>query len=295
MASSRSHRWGPDDERGALNLIEDRSVLSALSTVQAGRIVELGGTIGPDTPMPAGRPVPTLVMTRDGGDDLSRRTATGRAPKLGFADDLLVMAVQTGTHVDGLCHVFSQGKMYNGFDATEVRSGGARRCGIEKMGSVVTSGALLDVSRELQSRGLDGNREISVADLEAAMGRAGLTGLPAGAAVLIRTGWPAAAPSAEVYTSEWPGIGIDAARWLLEQDVAIVGADTVGVEVSPSRDDGSAIPVHELLVAGHGVYMVELLELDELARAEPCLFAFVMTPLALVGGTGSPVRPIAIL
>ena len=253
MASSQSHRWGPDDERGALNLIDERSILGALRTVEEGRIIELGGTIGPDTRMPVGRPVPTLVMTRDGGDDLSRRTATGRSPKLGFADDLLIMAVQTGTHVDGLCHVFSDGKMYNGFEATEVRSGGARRCGIEKMGSVVTVGALLDVSHELASRGLEGDREVSVADLQAAMARAGLTRLPAGAAVLIRTGWAALAPSVAVYTSEWPGIGIDAARWLLDQDVAIVGADTVGVEVAPSREDGSAIPVHELLVAGHGI------------------------------------------
>ena len=289
-------RWGEQDERGALNLVGPERVLEALSGVARGEIFELGGALDrASTPVPRFRQAPTLVMTRDGGDDARQRRTPSAIPAPAFAEDLLFISPQAGTHVDALCHVFRDGKMYNGYDALEVTSSGSLRCGVENMGSVVTTGALFDLSSVTAPGELVGGVEVTVAMLERAAANRGFGALPPGSAALLYTGWRATAASNREFMSAAPGISMDAARWLADQDVAIVGADTLGVEVGPSGSETSAIPVHEFLMAERGIYLLELLELEALVRAEVGRFAFVMCPLAITGATGSPVRPIAIV
>jgi kynurenine formamidase len=55
------------------------------------------------------------------------------------------------------------------------------------------------------------------------------------------------------------------------------------------------LPGHLILLARYGVYIIENLRLDELAAAKGYRFRFVCTPLKLLGATGSPIRPIAVV
>lgn len=121
-----------------------------------------------------------------------------------------------------------------------------------------------------------------------------------GDVVLIRTGWRTVFNSdPQRYVSSAPGIGIEAARWLAEQQVAAVGSDNMAVEVQTAHDrfeDGSAAPeCHKLLIRDRGTYLIELLNLEELATHAAAEFLFVAAPLKILGGSGSPLNPLAIL
>jgi kynurenine formamidase len=240
-----------------------------------------------------------LVMTRDGGDERTARLAaeagkTRPAQRFPVAEDILIMSPQTSTHVDALCHVIVNGQLYNGFSEDEVRSRGARKCGIENMGGVVNTGYLLDIPGSLRGRVLGPGDPITSAMLKHACEVQGIRTFVQGATVLIRTGWRQNAPTVDAYMASGPGITEEAARWLADQDVAIVGADTMGVEQQPSPDELRGVPAHEVLLNQCGIYLVEQMNLEDLAIDRLFAFAFILCPLPLVGASGSPVRPIAV-
>ena len=132
-------RWGEDDERGAANLLTPDVVLAALRRPATGRVYELGIELRRDAPVGGNRIAPLHFMTQDGGD-----FAALDRHDWGTADDYMVLATQGTTHVDGLAHVWSGGPLYNGFPYTEVRSSGAGRLGLEKLGGLVAAAHLLD-------------------------------------------------------------------------------------------------------------------------------------------------------
>lgn len=286
-------RWGPDDERGAANHLTPESVAAAAALVKDGIVHQLGREIGRGASLAhPGRPPALHFMTLDGGDFAAGARLPGGAE---YAEDMIMLHCHGTTHVDALAHYWSDGRLYNDHAADRVRSYGATRCGIEQVGAVVTRGVLLDMT----DRGeLDADHVISADDLAAHAADAGVE-VRAGDVVLIRTGWPAVFEAdPERYHSANPGIGLEAATWLAERDVVAVGADTIGVEVrtGPDRyEGGAAAPVvHPLLIRDYGIHLIELLDLDDLAAAEATEFLFVMSPLRIVGGTGSPVNPIGI-
>lgn len=286
-------RWGPDDERGTLNLLTSESVLRALALPRQGRVLDLSHPIQPaGVPMITTRPAPVHTFTVDGGD----YAAGGRLSHgCGSAEDNLFLHLHGHTtHMDALGHVWTGEQLYNGHPYLSVRSSGMRKLGIERVGHILTRGLLLDLPALDGTSHLAAGAEIAVADLERALGSLG-TAIQPGDAVLIRTGWdlvyevdPAA------WERSWPGLGLAAAGWLAERDVALVGADTASVEVNPFPPNTTA-PVHQLLLRDHGIHMLELLDLEELARAAPREFMFMAAPLRLRGGSGSPLNPLAIL
>ena len=119
--------------------------------------------------------------------------------------------------------------------------------------------------------------------------------LRAGDALLIRTGWMEAAADGQADATAWPGLDRDCGPWLADQDIVLAGADNPGVEAFPSSDPDCQVPMHVELLRGHGIYLAELMNLGELAAADRATFMFVVAPLPLVGGVGSPVVPIAVL
>jgi kynurenine formamidase len=96
------------------------------------------------------------------------------------------------------------------------------------------------------------------------------------------------------YNSGSPGIGVPAAEWLAKQDPILFGADTYPVEVTPNPDKNINLPIHQLALVVHGIFLLENMKLDELAAKKAYEFAFVVQPLKIKGGTGSTVAPIAI-
>jgi len=284
------HRWGADDERGALNLINEASVKRALGAAHLYRVVPLGIPLNSRTPVIPPRPPVLHAMLVDGAD---YSAGARRAPNgFQFSDDYLAMAVHCGTHLDALSHVARNGVMYNGIPATEVRSrSGAHRLGIEKVGGIVCRGILLDVE---STAPWQPSRVITASDLKQATVAAG-TELEPGDAVLIRTGWLSrSAGAGEEHFGVSPGIGVEAARWLADQGVVLVGADNPAIEVLPA-ESGEVMPVHLLLLNECGVYLLEFANLEALAAAHATTFTLVVAPLPITGAVGSPVNPIAII
>jgi kynurenine formamidase len=285
------HRWGEGDERGALNHIGAAQVAEAAALVVSGQVMSLAQPLSPRTPVPPHRAGVQHFMGRDGGD----YAAGARRPGgFQFAEDTMVLPLHIGTHIDALCHAWYDDALYNGFPGSGTRStSGATRCGIDKMGPVVGRGVLLDIAG-IQGDPLRDGVTIGPGDLEHAAKQAGVR-VGKGDIVLIRTGWAEHQGRADSVSFDGePGLDVDAALWLAEREIAALGADNFAVEVIPFMQ-GTVFPVHQRLIRDFGVPLLEGLLLHELATAGHHEFLFVASPLPVVGGTGSPINPIAIL
>jgi kynurenine formamidase len=302
-------RWGSEDERGTLNLLTPAVVRQALGSVRQGRVLGLampirGSTSGPaplTVPHLPGRPLPQHFMSVDGGDYAAGARAVGNGLRL--SDDALIVSPHgTTTHLDALCHAWYGERMYNNQDGNRVRSYGALRCGIEKVGGIVTRGVLLDVASHLGVNRLDGEVRISAGTLAQCADATGVQLRP-GDVALIRTGWPTMyAESRERYYHPQPGLSYDGGVWLAERDVAVVAMDNTGIAgldhqgrfAEPPEED-----LHLLFLWRHGIHLLEMLWLEELAeqisQRGSAHFLFVIAPLAVEGGTASPVQPLAVL
>ena len=285
MSKDNWNRWGPGDERGALNHIDAAAVKRAAGLVNRGQVISLAQPLSDRTPFPSHRAGMQHFMGRSGGD----YAAGARRPGgFQFAEDTLVMPAHIGTHIDALCHAWYDDQLYNGFPGSGTRgTTGAIRCGIDKMGPIAGRGVLLDVAA-LHGGPLADGAEITIADLE----RAGPEP-ERGDIVIIRTGWGERDPAAMSFNAE-PGIGEAAALWLAEREVSVIGADNFAVEMLPFAA-GKVFPVHQRLIRDFGIPLLEGLALKALSDAGQKRFLFAASPLPVVGGTGSPISPMAIL
>jgi kynurenine formamidase len=159
-------------------------------------------------------------------------------------------------------------------------------------------GVLLDVPRH---RGLDclpAGSPVPAAECAAICAAEGVEVGP-GDVVLIRTGYMSLWPDAErMAAHKTAGPDLSAARWLLDRGVIATGTDTETYEVQPAPDpgpEGNPQPVHTLLLIDHGVYLMESLDLEELARRGIHEFLFVALPLKIRGATASMVDPVAVI
>jgi kynurenine formamidase len=279
-------RWGPDDQLGALNLVTPEVTAAAAATVRSGQTVSCARPL--NTEAAADNPAPVA------------HHMIGTATE-GWGADYFALAPHgfATSHIDALCHIFYEGKLFNGYAADTVTAHGATRLGIHHLqDGIVTRGVLLDIPAVRGVEALEPGEAIFPEDLEAAEERAGLRVRP-GDALLVRTGrwvwrathgpWNIAAQAA----------GLDAAclPWLRERDVATLGSDAVS-DVMPSRVEGVGMPIHEIAIVALGLHLMDNLDLDALAAA--CAdegrwgFLFVVAPLVLRRGTASPVNPIAV-
>jgi len=160
------------------------------------------------------------------------------------------------------------------------------------MGPIVARGVLLTVMDE-SGKALAKGTPVTRARLEKAAASAGVT-VARGDVVLIRTGWIETMLTDPSYYDGEPGIDIGAARWLADVGVAVIGCDNFAVEAIPFPS-GEVFPVHQLVIRGYGIALLEGLVLAPLAAAGATEFLFVAAPLPFVGGTGSPLVPVAVL
>lgn len=290
MAGVASGRFGAQDERGAANLADAAATLRAASSVRTGQVIPLAmpifnGDRGAAADM---RTPPQHYMTRHGGDyaaGLPERSGYG------FSDDVIMLPTHGATHIDALAHVWRDGVMYNGFRATEVTSRGAVRCGIEKLGAIATRALFVDFGNDADATP---ERAITSAQLQARIAAQGLEPQP-GDALVVRTGWLKAWREGRAGKAATSGLHHDCADWIVASGFSIVAADNIAVEVMPSQDPGCAMPLHIAVTRDNGVYLAELLDLEALVGLGRHDFMLVIAPLAIVGGVGSPVTPVAIL
>lgn len=290
-------RWGPDDERGALNLLTPDRVAAAARGVRNGAVFPLGLPIQrTGVPIYDYRGAPyRLTLTTE--HDAHRWRAAGAPPGTGANADLLVSATHNGTHMDALCHVFSEGKLYNGFPSSSFTpSDGAARCGIDKVGGLVGRAVLLDVARAAGVRCLEPGQAVTAEMIERAERHHGVR-IDAGDIVLLHTGWlrhflEQAEAGVSVSLERQPGLGRSGADLLIDRDIAAVGADNTAVEALGA--DAGFIDLHIELIVNRGIPFLELLDLRGPLEADVAVGMLVVAPLVITGGSGSPVNPLLI-
>lgn len=213
------------------------------------------------------------------------------------ASEMIVTGGHVGTHIDALAHVSCHGMLFGKVDALAAQLGGRFAShGVDTITPMVCTGVLLDVASALGGP-LDAGYEISAKDLLVTLERQG-TAVRAGDVALIRTGWAQRFGDADAFVgraSGVPGPGEEAARLLAGWQPRAVGADSIAFEHLPAGRGHAELPAHKILIVDNGVYIIEALNLEALAKAGVHEFVFVLTPLLLIGATGSPVRPLAVV
>lgn len=279
-------RFGPDDELGALHLVTPAKRRTAAASVASGRTVSCA------------RPLDTTPAADNLRPVLHHMIGTASE---GSGADWLGVACHgyAHSHLDALCHVFRDGRVYGGHPAEVVAPTGARRLGIEALrDGVVGRGVLLDLP---WARGVDhlpAGEAVGPGELERAEAAAGVTVEP-GDVLLVRTGrWVERARHGPWDPRErLAGLHASCLPWLHERGVAALGGDGVS-DCVPSRVEGARLPIHEVAIVAMGLHLLDNLDLDALGRA--CVeegrhhFLLTIAPLVLVGGTGSPVNPVAV-
>lgn len=223
------------------------------------------------------------------------------------AAETIRMSIHVGTHIDALCHIAEKrdtaGKpdpdgrpyLYDGpgklVPASEcVSSAGQTRLSIEQMPPILTRGVMLDIAAYKEVDMLPPAYQVNADDIAGAIERQG-TVMSNNIAVLVRTGTiQLLRDSDPIYRDAQAGLNAEAARYLVERGMNLVGADNMAVEAMPPHDHA----VHRLLLVHSGITHVENLNLDELAAAKCYEFLLIIAPLKLTGATGSWVNPIAI-
>jgi kynurenine formamidase len=261
-----------------------------LSAVGAGvRLVELGHPLFTGMPCSPNHPGFRMSLLRRHGDMV--RPDGGSA-----SNEMIVTGGHVGTHVDALAHVSHNGQLHGGVDAVAAQTGGRfRQLGAEHTPALLTRGVLLDVAATHGVDVLPPGYGISAEDLTAAADRAGVQPRQ-GDVALVRTGWARNFDDARTYLGDEhgvPGLTPQAADWLVAAGVAASGADTTAYEQIKPGAGHSALPVHRILLVDAGIHIIEHLALEEASRQRLTEFVFVMAPLRIVGGTGSPIRPVA--
>lgn len=214
------------------------------------------------------------------------------------ANDMIVSGTHVGTHIDALAHVSQDGCLHGGADAAAAGIGGKfLEHGVHTIAPMVRRGLLLDVPGALGLASCDGGYEITPNDLVAAEKFGGVS-VEAGDVVLVRSGWGRRFDEGQPYLgkeSGVPGVGAPGAQWLADRQVHAAGADTIAFERLAAGGGHSLLPAHRVLLVEAGIYIVEAMALEELAGARIYEFTLVLIPMNILGATGSPVRPLAVV
>ncbi len=279
-------RWGKDDQLGAINLITPAKRKHAAALVKEGVAVSLAHDTNNEKETDNPNPYQHTM------------NLTGAQGQWAVDTFSILFHGYQHTHLDALCHIFYQGKMYNGFAQAEVTAKGADKLAITNLKQgIFTRGILMDIAALKGVAYLEPDTAIYPADLEAWEKKAGIKVLP-GDAVFIRTGRWARRAAKGAWNIEAASAGLHAscARWLKQRDVALLGSDAAS-DLLPSGIAGVTHPVHLLTLNAMGVHIFDNCDLEALsaATAQRKRWAFLLTaaPIPITGGTGSPLNPIA--
>ena len=232
-----------------------------------------------------------MVLDRRHGDILSSEGDSA-------SNEIVVTGCHVGTHIDALSHVSFNGKLCGDIDANSVMSHtGFSELGIETVASFLCRGVLLDVAKFHGVKILPADYEITVSDLEGTL-KAAQTQINEGDVVLISSGWDQNWSEKELFQGQShgaPGIGEAGAIWLAAHKPRACGSETIAFEHIPAGAGHRQLPVHRVFLVENGIHIIETMKLKELVQSGVVEFLFVLSPLNLVGATGSPVRPLAVL
>lgn len=270
--------------------------MSAASGIGTGRlagadvtVVDLAQPLHSGVPVSPSHPGFKHALLRRHGDAVRVDGTSG-------ANDMLVLGTHTATHMDALAHISHEGLLHGGVEARAAQEGGRfLEHGVHTIAPVVAPGVLLDLPAHLGIERLAPGQAITATDLAAAA--AGRTIEP-GSVLLIRTGWAQLWDDPERFLSHEDGVpGPDegACEWLAAQRPSLVGSDTTAFEHIPAGEGHARLPGHRVLLVEAGIPIMEMLQLERLASLPAAEFTVVAAPLPIVGATGSPLRPLALI
>jgi kynurenine formamidase len=293
--------WGPNDQTGATNRVTPAVTKAAAAEIKDGKVIVMSYPLTDGVPLFGTRFTKTIL------------TATSLAPGAAFGENELTYMEDTwlsqshvGTHLDGLGHIGRKDCYFNQIAMGKfINQNNMTKLGLEHLKSFATRGVLVDMVKVFQAANkfkgnaackkpcLDKGTVITAADIQAGLKMYNVT-LREGDILTIHTGWgdlfeqfPA---QNAAYNSGAPGIGKDAAKWLISQKVVAVGADTWVVEVIPGEDPKEAFIVHNMLITDNGIHIIENVRTDlmaaEAAASKRATFFFSMTVPKAVGLTG---------
>lgn len=293
---SNRGRWGQDDRKGTLNLIDSAAVMRGVGAVRSAKVFSLAlpfDSDGPQTGAIPGRDNPKLEMTAINVE------YTGDSDGFTTNDDRFSMGVQACTHWDALSHVGYEGELYNGVSRDQVTAQGAGDLGIQAYGPVASRGVLLDVARLHGVDHFDDNHPITGDELDQCVANAGIK-IETGDIVLVRTGHTHFLRIGEKdrYRMVCPGLSTKSIEWFHDNNVAGVATDTFVLECFPGEDPKALLPIHMIHLRDMGLAQGQIWNLDDLAADcnEDGQWDFLLTatPIPLTGASGGLVAPTAI-
>ncbi len=282
-------RWGKEDQLGTLNLITPQKRRDAITLVKEGVVVSLAHQMETEAAPDNGNPFEHTMISNG-------RDSDGQWAMDNFSVSYHGLA---HTHMDSLCHMFYDGRMYNGFGRQDVGPKGAEKLSIDNLKSgIFTRGILIDVPRLRGVRFLEPGSPILPSELEAWEQQSGLT-IGAGDVVFVRTGrWARRALHGAWDPNQdgMAGLHASCAKWIRDRDIAMIGSDAA-LDVIPSGIEGVTHPVHVFTLHAMGVHIFDNCDLEALAKVcdDKGRWEFLLTaaPIVVKGGTGSPLNPIA--
>jgi kynurenine formamidase len=254
-------------------------------------VFDLAQPLAAETPHSPNHPPFRMALMRRHGD-------TVREDGSSAASELISTGGHTGTHIDALAHVSHKGQLHGEISAEEAQQGGRfSALGVDTIRPMVCRGVLLDVAGLHGVDVLPGGYGITKEDLASAERASGVE-VRAGDVALVRSGWSQNFGDAAAFVGHEtgvPGPTEEAARWLAGRRIRATGAETIAYEQIKPELGHALLPVHSVLLVGYGIHIIEVMDLSGLAAVGVHEFAFVLAPLKIVGGTGSPVRPLAVV
>jgi kynurenine formamidase len=280
---SNWNRWGKDDQKGAINLITDAKRKAATGLVKSGVSVSMSHS--PLTEKTVDNPSP-FELTMLGRPGLSVGLDSWKISHHGY----------TFSHLDALCHYTFEGKMYNGYAASEVTTTGCMKDGVDQMREgILTRGILIDIPRLKGVPYLEAPTAITKADVEAWLKKVNIKLTP-GDAIFVRTGRWGKRAAVGPFSIQGNSAGLLISAGPLLKDVSLAGSD-VGMDVAPSAVEGQGTPVHTFLLVALGVPIMDNADLeavaDTAARLNRWEFMVSVNPIAVTGGTGGLVNAVA--
>ena len=288
-------RYGQDDQNGSLNEITPRKIVAAARLVQIGKVYDLGHVLHANVPRFEGR---YWQQTLVSSSHMINPRRPGSPPNgwgknsINWITELVTGTMQIGTHLDGLNHLQIGDRFYNGLQTRDiVEEWGTNKLGMESVPQVITRGVMVDIARYRGVSQMNEGEVITSEDIEGALNSQGVD-VEQGDVLLIHTGWGSLWDiDPNRYTSGEPGIGMDAAQWLVEKRIAMTGTDTWSYGAVPGEDPDRPFVVPQTLNAKHGLFIMENLDTSPLAVDKVYEFMFVLTHYKTRGSTAAWVSP----
>ena len=289
MQTCYKSKWGPNDQIGALNHISAENVLAASRLVKRGKAIRMGIETNSKTPAFPPRFFNITVLTpgQEYGGSLGET-------KTNYNDDIITGWVGVGSQLDGLGHIGIDGVYYNCLHGREVVSAsGMKKLGIETVPAIATRGVILDMVGLLGQDPVREGTAFNRKEIDAALKRQGNMRINKGDVVIFYTGWTKLIGKEDKrYGSSEPGLGVDGAHYLASLDVAIVGADTWGLEVVPFEDPKKIFHVHQILIPQNGIMILENVNAEEAVRDKVYEGLFTLGPSRITGAVQAIINPI---